>query len=122
MNEEKFMKKLNSYDYTFYMMEHWESDTGAYWEEETGLEIDLDGNDQVLSWSGYGDYWNVGNIKTLNGLYDFIKSHINEIEEPKEECKYTRLELIEELLEFITETRGFKDGVNELEQVSAYVL
>ena len=74
----------------------------------TGLSMEIDCNDYVdiTSLYGYGDYSGIEkNIKTLKDLEKFITSKMDEVEERTEKGKYTRKEVLEELLEFVLTTQ-----------------
>ena len=74
----------------------------------TGLSVEIDGNDYVdiASRYGYGDYSEIEkNLKTLKDLEKFITSKMDEVEEQSEKGKYTRKEVLEELLEFVLTTQ-----------------
>lgn len=61
-----------------------------------GIAITTDNDDNIIKWYGYGHYdYEVGEIKTLKGLMDFIREHYKEIDTTERE------ELVEELLETI---------------------
>ena len=85
-----------------------EFDFYGYDDETTGLSIEIDGNDyvDVTSLYGYGEYSGIEKrLKTLKDLKEFITDKIEEVEEPTEKWKYTRVEALEELLEFILTTQ-----------------
>lgn len=63
-----------------------------------GIAITTDNDDNIIKWCGYGHYdYEVGEIKTLKGLMDFIREHYKEID------TYQREQAVDELLETIQE-------------------
>ena len=77
-----------SEEYLFYTTD--ESITYADWglgnctfhnEVPHGFEIDIDNGKIIIeSIKGLGDYEEMSNIKTLQGLWDYLREHINETE------------------------------------------
>ena len=73
---------------------------------EHGFTINHDSNTNKLdieSLETYGDYDDMKEIKTLQGLKEYIKSHIDEVKDFDYESKYTNRECFEELIEIIDE-------------------
>ena len=65
------------------------------------VEIDKENNIDISSLEWFGDYYKT-QIKTLQGLKEFIKTHLNEVEEISTIVDtYTNIELFEELIELI---------------------
>lgn len=83
------------FDYDFYI----EDDTA------TGLFVDINKNDYVdiTSLYGYGDFYGIEkSIKTLEDLKMFIVNNLGKINEKWHlSKKFSRRELVEELLDFI---------------------
>lgn len=72
--------------------------------EKNGFSIDIDINDNVDidSLEGFGDFQFLEkDIKTKQGLIDFINENEEYIEEINPGCKYTNKELFEELVEIL---------------------
>ena len=90
------------YDYDFYTTdESFDYPTGYgyathYEKGYHGFKVNLDKDDNVLGWNGYGDYWQAGECKSLDEFYNYVES-------VKEE--YPDIEIMEELLGFIKGTK-----------------
>ena len=68
------------------------------------IDIDKENNIDISSLKWLGDYSET-QITTLQGLKEFIKTHLNEVEEIDDSLniyyQYTNIELFEELIELI---------------------
>lgn len=88
-------------DYVFYTTdESFDYPTGYgyathYEKAQHGFSVKFDKNDNVLDWRGMGDYWQADEAKTLEEFYNFVKSVKSE---------YAKQDVIDELLEFISQT------------------
>lgn len=68
---------------------------------EHGIEIDMDINNNIYSWCGYGDFnYDMTEIKTLPELKQYILDNMHLVEEVEGE-RFTRKELLEELIDII---------------------
>lgn len=68
---------------------------------EHGIEIDMDINNNIYSWRGYGDFnYDMTEIKTLPELKQYILDNMHLVEEVEGE-RFTRKELLEELIDII---------------------
>ncbi len=95
------------YDYTFYTTEDYQEWYGRCVPETEyhGVTVNIDKNDNVLSWYGYGDFgYEISLCKTVEQLRDYIKSHLNEVQEFKgDNFSYTNKELFEELIDILND-------------------
>lgn len=68
------------------------------------VEIDSDNKVDINSLESYGDYSQLQNeIKTLQGLLDYIEAHLSEVEEHDENEIITNYYLFLELTDFLRE-------------------
>lgn len=93
-----------NHDYTFYQTEDWIDwySRSVLETTEHGISVNLDKDDNILSWSGYGDYYNeVNKCETIEQLRDFVKAHLGDVEEYDSTMPYTNEEMIDELVYFL---------------------
>ena len=95
------------YEYIFYTTDEsfdfWDFPGGTCNQTEYhGFTVDIDkeNNIDISSLKWLGDYSET-QITTLQGLKEFIKTHLNEVEEIGESLTYTNIELFEEFIELI---------------------
>lgn len=74
----------------------------SYGAELNGLTVEMDANNKISSWHGFGNYAvEINRCQNFKQLRDYLIEHLNEVEETEYNSVYTNKELFKELIEII---------------------
>ena len=100
---------MTTYEYVFYEIDEsfefcgcWGNEICYQWASH-GFEISDDENSDydIKTLKGYGHYTEISNIETLEELIEYLRSHLNEVQETKTYTKDQNIKRFENLIKFI---------------------